>query len=44
VFIDHTSFVTLVGPDGSERLRYGFSQLGNPAAVARDIRHILHEE
>jgi len=44
VFIDHTSFVTLVGPDGRERLRYGFSQLGNAAAVARDIKHILYEE
>jgi protein SCO1 len=43
VFIDHTSFVTLVGPDGRERLRYGFSQLGDAAAVVRDIRHILHE-
>ena len=43
VFIDHTSFVTLVGPDGRERLRYGFSQLSNSSAVARDIEHILHE-
>jgi protein SCO1 len=43
VFIDHTSIVTLVGPDGRERLRYGFSQLSNSAAVARDIEHILHE-
>jgi protein SCO1/2 len=43
VFIDHTSFVNLVAPDGRERLRYGFSQLEDPAAVVRDIRHILHE-
>ncbi|MBV8294520.1 MAG: SCO family protein [Mycobacterium sp.] len=43
-YIDHTSFVTVVGPDGRERLRYGFSQLGDPAAVARDLRHILNEE
>jgi protein SCO1 len=43
-YIDHTSFVAVVGPDGRERLRYGFSQLGDPAAVARDLRHILHEE
>lgn len=43
VFIDHTSFVTLVGPDGRERLRYGFSQLRNSSAVAGDIEHILHE-
>ena len=42
-FIDHTSLVAVVGPDGRERLRYGFSQLGDPAAVARDLRHILHE-
>jgi protein SCO1/2 len=43
-YIDHTSIVAVVGPDGRERLRYGFSQLSNPGAVARDIRHILHEE
>jgi protein SCO1/2 len=42
-YIDHTSVVAVVGPDGRERLRYGFSQLGNSAAVARDLRHILHE-
>lgn len=42
-FIDHTSLVAVIGPDGRERLRYGFSQLGDPAAVARDLRHILHE-
>jgi protein SCO1 len=43
-YIDHTSLVAVVGPDGRERLCYGFSQLGNPAAVARDLRHILNEE
>jgi protein SCO1/2 len=43
-YIDHTSLVVVVGPDGRERLRYGFSQLGNPAAVARDLSHILHEK
>lgn len=43
-YIDHTSLVAVVGPDGRERLRYGFSQLGDPAAVARDIGHILHEK
>ena len=43
-YIDHTSLVVVVGPDGRERLRYGFSQLGDPAAVARDISHILHEK
>jgi protein SCO1 len=43
-YIDHTSLAVVVGPDGRERLRYGFSQLGDPAAVARDISHILHEK
>ena len=42
-YIDHTSLVAVVGPDGRERLRYGFSQLGDTAAVARDLKHILHE-
>ena len=41
-FIDHTSVVTVVGPDGRERLRYGFSQMGDPQAIARDLRRILH--
>jgi len=41
-YIDHTSVVAVVGPDGRERLRYGFSQLADPAAVARDLRHILN--
>jgi protein SCO1/2 len=40
-YIDHTSLVAVVGPDGRERLRYGLSQLGDPEAVARDLRHIL---
>jgi protein SCO1/2 len=42
-YIDHTSVVAVVGPDGRERLRYGFSQLEDPTAVARDLKHILHE-
>src|SRR5260370_28674039 len=42
-YIDHTSLVAVVGPDGWERLRYGFSQLEDPKAVARDLKHILHE-
>jgi protein SCO1 len=42
-YIDHTSLVAVVGPDGRERLRYGFSQLEDPKAVARDLNHILHE-
>lgn len=40
-FIDHTSVVTAVGPDGRLRLRYGFSQMANIRAVALDIRHLL---
>jgi protein SCO1 len=42
-YIDHTSLVAVIGPDGRERLRYGFSQLVDPNAVARDLKHILHE-
>lgn len=42
-FIDHTSVVAVIGPDGTERLRYGFSQLQKPASVGSDLRHILHE-
>ncbi len=41
-FIDHTSVVTVVGPDGRERLRYGFLQLGDPNAIAGDLRRVLH--
>jgi protein SCO1/2 len=41
-YFDHTSLVAAVGPDGRERLRYGFGQLGDTAAVARDIKQILH--
>ncbi|MDR3535464.1 MAG: SCO family protein [Acetobacteraceae bacterium] len=43
-YIDHTSLVTAIGPDGRQRLRYGFSQLGDAAAVARDLKHILDED
>jgi len=42
-FFDHTSVVAVIGPDGRQRLRYGFSQLGDAAAVARDLQHVLHE-
>ncbi len=42
-FIDHTSVVAVVGPDGRLRLRYGFSQLGDPQAIARDLRRVLHD-
>ena len=40
-FIDHSSTVTLVGPRGEDRLRYGVTQIGNSAAVTRDLRRIL---
>jgi protein SCO1/2 len=42
-FIDHTSVVTAVGPDGRLRLRYSVSQIGDTAAVARDLAHLLHD-
>ena len=42
-FIDHTSVVTAVGPDGRLRLRYSFSQIGDTAAVARDLAHLLRD-
>jgi protein SCO1/2 len=41
-YFDHTTLVAVVGPDGRERRRYGFSQIGNAAAVAQDVRRILH--
>jgi protein SCO1/2 len=41
-YFDHTSLVAAVGPDGRQRLRYGFGQLGDAAAVARDLKQILH--
>ncbi len=40
-FLDHTTLVAVVGPDGRERLRYGLSQLGDPASIAQDIRQLL---
>lgn len=43
-FINHTSVITLVGPDGRMRARYGFAQLDNSAAMAGDIRHVLQAE
>ena len=42
-FFDHTSLVAVMAPDGRYALRYGFSQIGNPAAVTRDLRRILHD-
>ena len=42
-FFDHTSLVAVVAPDGREALRYGFSQINDPAAVTRDLRRILRD-
>ncbi len=41
-FIDHNSVVQVVGPDGGMTLRFGYSQLGDPAAVAHDLLQVLH--
>lgn len=40
-YFDHTSVVTMVGPDGRARLHYGYAQSADPAAVARDISELL---
>ena len=40
-FIDHSSVVSAVGPDGHVRLRYGFSQMQDSHRVASDLRHLL---
>jgi len=42
-YIDHTSVVSVVGPGGRVRLRYGFSQLQDGSILAADIRHLLRE-
>ncbi|WP_043201279.1 SCO family protein [Paraburkholderia acidipaludis] len=42
-FIDHTSVVTLVDPEGRVRVRYGYAQLADPRAMAHDVLRILHE-
>ncbi len=41
-FIDHNSVIQVVGPDGGMKLRFGYSQLGDPAAVAHDLLQVLH--
>ena len=43
VFIDHTSVVTAVASDGTLRLRYGFSQIGDPGSIASDLKVLLRE-
>lgn len=40
-WIDHTAAVTLVGPHGNLRARYGYGQLTNPAWLSRDLRTVL---
>ncbi len=40
-FIDHTSVVNAVAPDGRLCLRYGYSQLADPTAVAQDLHRLL---
>lgn len=44
VWIDHTAAVTLVGPHGNLRARYGYAQLANPATLAADLRAVLQRE
>ncbi len=41
-YLDHTSVVTAVGPDGRARLRYGYAQSADPVALARDVEGLLH--
>ena len=41
-FIDHTSVVTVIDLSGHRRLRFGAGQTGDPKAVARDLRALLH--
>lgn len=43
-FLNHTSVITLVGPDGRMRARYGFNQLDNPSAIAQDILHVIRSK
>ncbi|MCE4224993.1 SCO family protein [Methylobacterium sp. C25] len=38
---DHSSFVTAVDPSGRRRLRYGYAQTRDPAALARDFSALL---
>lgn len=42
-FIDHSSVVNAVAPDGTLRLRYGFSQLDDSAAFAGDLTALLRD-
>jgi protein SCO1/2 len=40
-FIDRSSVVSMVGPHGMIRLRYGFSQMSDADGIASDIRRLL---
>lgn len=40
-WIDHTAVVTLIGPHGHLRARYGYGQLTNPSLLDADIRVVL---
>ncbi|MEE3504159.1 SCO family protein [Acidiphilium acidophilum] len=40
-YIDHTSVVALVGPQGHLRTRYGVAQVGDRDGLSKDIRHVL---
>lgn len=40
-YFDHTSVVTLVGPRGDLRTRYGVAQIDNVAGVSGDVYHVL---
>jgi protein SCO1 len=42
-FIDHTSAVILVDPEGRIRVCYGYAQLADPRAMAHDILRLLRE-
>ena len=40
-WIDHTAAVTLVGPGGHLRARYGYGQITDPSRLDADIRTVL---
>ena len=44
VFLDHTAAVSLVGPDGHLRARYGYAQLTDPGLLAADLRALLSRQ
>jgi protein SCO1/2 len=40
-FFNHSSFVDLIGPAGRLRVRYNYSQLGDPQGVLHDLELLL---